>query len=198
MSPECGPPSKRTPSSRNARPIASEFRSHKNDAKGQWWLVAIPFDKSIVTTSHMEDWNFGNARYRCWEGSGVGRGCDCSKSLSTFNKQVVSKSPPLECPVENTRSASTMPRATKSSSMTSKKEGHGLSWHVHRIASPNGVLWGRPVLLGLEDLGGKPQSQLASVDGRELVGLHLGKFHHGRARQKQVALQALFQHREMN
>ena len=37
MSPECGPLSRHTLSSRSAHPIASEIRSHRNVASGQWW-----------------------------------------------------------------------------------------------------------------------------------------------------------------
>ena len=118
----------------------------------------------------------------------VRRGCDCSKSLSTFNKQVVGESPPIG--VSGRKHQVGINNATRNQVFKHdvKKEGHDSSWHLHPIASPNGVLWGRPVLLGLEGLGDKRQSPLASVDGCETVGLHLESFHHDRARQRQPAL----------
>ena len=45
-------------SSKWSPPIASEIRSHKNVQKVNGGLLPFHFDKSIVPTSHVEDWNF--------------------------------------------------------------------------------------------------------------------------------------------
>ena len=58
-------------------------------------LLPFHFHKSIVPAGHVEDWNFWKCTVSMLGGEWVRRGCDSSKSLSTFNKQVVGESPPI-------------------------------------------------------------------------------------------------------
>ena len=155
-------------------------------------LLPFHLDQSIVPTGHVEDWYF----WKCTVSRLGGRvqRCDCSKSFSTFNKQVVGESS-IGVSGRNT-SRHQQCHATKSSSMTSKKEGHDSSWHLHPIASRTSPL-GSTSFAGVGGLGDKRHRRWPVLMDAKLSGC-TSRASTMTVPDKDNRLQALVQLREMH